>query len=53
MITSMPSVLKPHAKTVLGWASSDDRPDRPFDGKSERNGVRFSVHSRRLAWGRR
>lgn len=53
MITSMPSVLKPQAKTVLGCASRDDRPERPFEGKRERNGVRFSVHSSRFAWGNR
>jgi len=42
--TSIPSVLNPHESTTCGWASSDERPDNPCEGRRERNGVRFSVH---------
>jgi hypothetical protein len=48
----MPSVLKPHEKIIPGCARREDRPDTPFDGRRERNGVRFSVQRLRKGWRR-
>jgi len=53
MMTSRPSVLNPQEKMTPGWARRADRPDRPFDGRSERKGVRFSVQRLRKGWVRR
>jgi hypothetical protein len=53
MMTSMPSDLKPHEKTVPGWARRRERPERPLEGRRERKGVRFSVQRWRKGCGRR